>query len=74
MSEFNAETWPLDQKAIDLGRGERFLCTPDRPKPKGAPGRWSHTGAVDDGECSEGCCDDYKCTDCGETWRIEAAQ
>lgn len=25
----------------------------------------------DDGGCSEGCCDDYKCAKCGHTVRIE---
>lgn len=24
-----------------------------------------------DGGCSEGCCDDYRCTTCGHTVRIE---
>lgn len=36
--------------------------------------QWVHMGAVDDGECPEGCCDDYKCVDCGHTWRVECAQ
>lgn len=26
---------------------------------------------VDDGGCGQGCCDDYKCSVCGETVRIE---
>ena len=26
---------------------------------------------ADDGGCSEGCCDDYRCTACGYTVRIE---
>lgn len=25
---------------------------------------------ADDGGCSEGCCDDFKCTVCGKTLRI----
>lgn len=25
----------------------------------------------DDGGCSEGCCDDYRCSRCGHTVRIE---
>lgn len=26
---------------------------------------------VDDGGCAEGCCDDYRCTVCGKTIRVE---
>lgn len=26
---------------------------------------------ADDGGCSDGCCDDYKCSTCGHTVRIE---
>jgi len=26
---------------------------------------------ADDGGCSEGCCDDYRCETCGKTVRIE---
>lgn len=26
---------------------------------------------LDDGGCSDGCCDDYKCAACGHTVRIE---
>lgn len=26
---------------------------------------------ADDGGCSSGCCDDYKCSKCGHTVRIE---
>jgi len=25
----------------------------------------------DDGGCSDGCCDDYKCVDCGYKFRVE---
>lgn len=25
---------------------------------------------ADDGGCSEGCCDDYKCSDCGKQLRV----
>lgn len=66
---FNAETWPRDAKAP-----ERFLCAPKHPKPDGATGPWSHTSTVDNGECAEGCCDKYKCLDCGARWRVEVAQ
>lgn len=26
---------------------------------------------VDDGDCGQGCCDDYRCETCGHTVRIE---
>lgn len=57
--------WPIDQA------NGRFLCSPDHPMPKNASGQWSHTNYVSDGGCYEGCCDDYKCKDCGATWRVE---
>lgn len=60
--------WPRDPANGYL------LCSPERPMPKGAPGQWAHTNVLDDGGCSEGCCDDYKCADCGATWRVECAQ
>lgn len=44
---------------------ERFICTKDDPwtKEKGTPAQ--HPDAVSDGECFEGCCDRYKCPNCG---------
>jgi len=57
--------WPRDPA------NGRLLCTPQRPMPKGAAGLWSHTSVVLDGGCDEGCCDDFKCTDCGARWRVE---
>lgn len=73
---FDEETWPRDPQAP-----HRFLCTPTQPMPRGASmtlagirRQWTHTGTVSDGECFEGCCDDYKCVDCGMTWRVECAQ
>lgn len=72
---FDEATWPRDPAS------GRFLCSSDRPMPAGASMRpegvrrqWVHTNVVSDGECSEGCCDDYKCADCGHTWRVECAQ
>jgi hypothetical protein len=59
-----------------LGRVTSDLqrCTKEQPMPKGAPGRWEHEGAKNDGECSDGCCDYYRCVDCGHWWRQEVAQ
>lgn len=66
-------------KQSDLGdwpraASGRYLCTPERPMPANAPGQWEHRGGVDDGECYEGCCDDYRCKDCDARWRIAAPQ
>jgi len=33
-----------------------------------------HPNAVDVGTCYEGCCDKYRCPDCGTTWKEEAAE
>lgn len=64
-----ADNWPRDPA------NGRFLCTPIQPMPEGPiQGLWSHTSVVSDGECSEGCCDYYKCKDCGHSWRSEVAQ
>lgn len=60
-----AADWPRDEA------NGRLLCSPERPMPKNAAGLWSHTGTKSDGGCFEGCCDDYKCEDCGATWRVE---
>lgn len=52
----------------------RQICTPESPMPKGATGRWAHTNVSEVGECSEGCCADYRCADCGHEWRQELPQ
>lgn len=49
----------------------RCMCTPEHPMPSGVGGHWTHAGAEVVGECYEGCCDDFKCKDCGATWRVE---
>jgi hypothetical protein len=51
----------------------RFLCTSERPMPENASGIWLHPNAKDVGGCSEGCCDDFQCPDCGKKWRKEYA-
>lgn len=33
--------------------------------------RYFHPNAVSTGSCYEGCCDYYKCPDCGTEWREE---
>ncbi len=53
---------------------ERQTCTPENPMPPMAPGIWQHSNVISDGTCYEGCCDRYKCLDCGKTWESEVAQ
>ena len=52
----------------------RQICSPEHPMPKGDPGRWAHTNVEDAGECSDGCCDYFRCKDCGHHWKEEVAQ
>lgn len=69
-----------DKALRDWPKTERgnFLCTPDRPMPLNAPGRWEHTRAGEVGEQEDG----YpggdivtmRCKDCGATWREELPQ
>lgn len=42
--------------------------------PEGADGFWEHDGALDAGECMDGCCDYYRCTNCGATWKEEVPE
>jgi hypothetical protein len=57
-----APDWPVDPTG-------RLICTTERPMPAKHEGQWLHPEAVDDGGCSDGCCDDYRCPACGERWR-----
>lgn len=59
------ENWPTDRN--------RFVCSPKQPRPKFAFGKWAHHGAISNGSCPKGCCDQYICVDCGTQWTIEAA-
>lgn len=36
----------------------------------GNGGKW-HPDSTKVGGCDEGCCDDYKCNDCGKEFRVE---
>jgi hypothetical protein len=42
--------------------------------PKGAEGHWEHAGWHVVGECLQGCCDRYKCRDCGKELLCEVPQ
>lgn len=61
------EDWPRDPA------NGRLLCSPERQKPENAAGLWAHTNVRVVGGCSDGCCDDFQCRDCGEKWRSEGA-
>lgn len=51
---------------------ERIDCrtVAERPLPVGP--RYVHPNAITVGGCAEGCCDDYRCPDCGTEFRVEA--
>ncbi len=53
---------------------DRQICSPEHKMPEGDKGRWAHTNVSEIGTCWEGCCADYKCTDCGHEWREELPQ
>lgn len=56
-----------------MAETERYKCTPEAPwTPNKDPA--VHPDAKGDGECYEGCCDYYKCPNCGHRWREEQAQ
>jgi hypothetical protein len=69
---FDPTTWPRDPA------NGRLLCSPDKPMPRGAPGRWAHTNIEsmgDHGDFSLGTeYDDYRCKDCGTSWSEEVPQ
>lgn len=69
---FDSATWPRDPV------NARLLCSPDKPRPKDAPGRWSHTrvkslGSSGDFHLGQEF-DDYRCEDCGTSWSEEVPQ
>jgi hypothetical protein len=53
---------------------DRQICSPEKPMPKNASGRWAHTNVEEVRTCFEGCCAYYKCQDCGHEWREELPQ
>ncbi|TAK84342.1 MAG: hypothetical protein EPO20_14735 [Betaproteobacteria bacterium] len=63
----------IDDWPRDLANG-RYLCSPEKPMPKGAPGQWSHTGAKWVRDNYDSTVDYYRCVDCGTYWGSEVAQ
>jgi len=56
--------WPIDPA------NGAFICSPERPRPKDAKGRWAHHGAHSVESYSD-YYDSYVCRDCGATWSVE---
>lgn len=50
------------------------ICTANDPwsEDKGYP--TIHPDAIDEGECFDGCCDKYRCPNCGLRFTVEAGQ
>lgn len=55
-----------------------YVCAPDRPMPKDAPGRWAHTNIRTVGGDSDFHLgleyDRRRCQDCGVEWEEEVPQ
>lgn len=51
-----------------------YICTKEAPwaKDKGTPAQ--HPDAIHTGECSDSCCDYYKCPNCGLSFKVEVPQ
>ena len=59
------ETWPWDEY------GGSFIWANNDGRAS-LPGRCCNKmQPVQDGECRDGCCEDYHCAACGKVWRYE---
>lgn len=47
------------------------MNNPDDPNPQFPDKPCEHPNAVDIGTCYQGCCDKYRCPDCGKTFLVE---
>ena len=54
--------------------GERYVCTKDAPWSRDKGEFSQHPDAIDEGECSDSCCDLYHCQNCGLHFRVEVGQ
>ena len=57
-----------------MSERKAYVCTKESPWSPEKDTPCQHPDAVDDGECSEGCCDYYKCPNCGLRFRVEVPQ
>jgi len=60
--------WPRDPA------NGRFLCAPEKPMPRNAPGQWAHTNPKWLRDNYDSTVDYYRCQDCGHEWGSEVAQ
>lgn len=60
--------------ATPVKPAKRYICTAAAPWTEAIGGRAAHPDAVDDGECSDGCCDFFRCPHCGVRFRVELPQ
>ncbi len=60
---------PTERRSeIEQYRAEgRTVCTPEEPRTVA----YAHQNDVLVGDCGQGCCDDWQCTDCGRKYRFE---
>lgn len=67
-----------NSKALHEDLTERsVVCTKEHPWhkcPETAGWRVQHPDAISDGECSESCCDYWKCPNCGHRFKTEVPQ
>jgi len=52
-------------------QNDRQICSPEKPMPVGASGRWAHTNVKETGTSSDDTYAYYKCSDCGHEWVAE---
>jgi hypothetical protein len=55
--------WPKNERG-------HFICTKQRPMPKGAGGRWEHD-IVKETDADSDYYIEWKCQSCGHVWRTE---
>jgi hypothetical protein len=67
----NAALAPSPDWPMDVSNG-RLLCTPERPRPADAKGRWAHRD-IENTHAGD-YTDDWRCKACGVEWAEELAE